>query len=323
MIRNRLHVTTHLSFLLSSLLLASTGSAGLITFESTPGGSAATDDFVIPLTAWYESSNGVRVMFGFSREADNDIDLTDIPGVLEDTSRSGVFVEYRDTTSPIDTRYGFVSFGADWGGVDVNGNAVVPTALITDTVSPGYEAQAGAFMLRSAQQGDVGYDRGTSSDDLWKQFVIQFDDPNNAGITGTSGEIWDIDYGNTAEQFEVIAFDSYGNQLASKTSPLGIVASDPNSLDSKPWTFTFDSVIDGYSASIAKLVFNRTGGDAGVSYPLAFNNFNPLSAHGFSAVPEPTATWAVGVAFACLGLYRRRMPAVAADEFNQSSAGFQ
>ena len=300
------HVATRLASCLLGLAFAHTASAGLITFESTPSGAAATDDYVVPLNAWYESANGVRVMFGFSREADNDIDSTDIPGVLEDTSRSGIYVEYKDSSPVIEQRYGFVSYGADWGGLDSNGIAVNPTALITDTVSPGYEDQAGAFMLRSAQLGDAGYDRGAATDDLWQQFVIQFDDTNNVGVTGTTGEIWDIDYGNTAEQFEVVAFDVYGNELATKTSPLGIAASDPNSLDSKPWVFTFDSAVDGYSASIYKLVFNRTGGDPGVSYPLAFNNFNPVSSLGYSAVPEPATTWALAAALACTSICRRR-----------------
>ena len=287
-------------------VLSSSAAAGLITFETAPDGSVSTDDLVIPLTSYYETDNGVRVSFGFSRVADGTLDAEDIPGVIEDTSRSGIFVKYRDTLSPTDDRYGYVSYGSTWGGTDEDGNSIDPNQLVTDTIAPGFENQAGAYVLRSAKDGDPGYSRGSSTDDNWEQFIIVFDDVNQVGVTASSGEIWDIDIGNTTEAFSVNAYDEYGNLLATKLSPLGLDATDPNSLDAEPWMFAFDPTNDGYTGYISKLVFNRTGGAPGQSYPLAFNNFNPLNGSGYAAVPESSSFLLFSVLTAVTIQFRRR-----------------
>ena len=294
------------AFCFAVSVLSGPATAGLITFETAPDGSVSTDDLVIPLTTYYETDNGVRVSFGFSRVADGTLDAEDIPGVIEDTSRSGIFVKYRDTLSPTDDRYGYVSYGSTWGGTDEDGNSIDPNQLVTDTIAPGFENQAGAYMLRSAKDGDPGYSRGSSTDDNWEQFIIVFDDVNQVGVTASSGEIWDIDIGNTAEAFSVNAYDEYGNLLATKVSPLGLDAADPNSLDAEPWMFAFDPANDGYTGYISKLVFNRTGGDTSQFYPLAFNNFNPLNGSGYAAVPEPSSFLLFSVLTAVTIQFRRR-----------------
>ena len=95
------------------------------------------------------------------------------------------------------------------------------------------------------------------------------------------------------------AYDSGGSLLASTTSPDPTYGeANSQSLDARPWQWSFSDIGD-----IAKIVFTADNGN----YPLAFNNFNPVSSEGFTgSVPEPSSLLAVGGVFATVMLRRRR-----------------
>lgn len=246
-----------------------------------------------------DGTDNVFVRIGFSRTADNNIDTTDIDAVFEDTSRNGYNVEYTVTDSPIEDARAYLSGDVSWDS----------SRVVADAVESGFENQAGAYLIRSAIDGDTGYSRGSATDDDWTQFIIEY---SGTAVTSATGEIWDIDYSGVYERFDVKAYsDSAATTQIGTTqrSPLGVVPTLADSYDAKPWAWSFDGI-----GNIAKIVFTRTATtDAAgnnldtnnTQFPLAFNNFNPVSAIGY-ITPEPSSILALGGLFSLTFLHRRR-----------------
>lgn len=246
-----------------------------------------------------DGTDNVFVRIGFSRTADNDIDSTDINAVFEDTSRNGYNVEYTQTYSPIEDARAYLSSDVSWDS----------SRKVADAVESGFENQAGAYLIRSAKDGDTGYSRGSEADDDWTQFIIEY---KGTAVTSATGEIWDIDYSTVYERFDVKAYSDYNatTQIGStQRSPLGVDAADADSYDAKPWAWSFDGIGD-----IKKIVFTRTAttdaagttlDTTNAQFPLAFNNFNPVSAIGYFT-PEPSSLLAFGGIVSLAMLRRRR-----------------
>ena len=248
-----------------------------------------------------DGNDDVFVRIGFSRASDNDIDADDINAVFEDTSRNGFNLEYKHTYSPTESLRAYISGDVSW---DANSD------VVADAVEAGYESQAGAYFVRSAKEGDTDYSRGSSTDDDWEQFIIEY---SGSAVSSATGEIWDIDY-SVYERFDVKAYSDTAatTQIGStQRSPLGIDPANSDSYDAKPWAWSFNGI-----GNIAKIVFTRSvttyaagNNPAGASqqFPLAFNNFNPVSATGF-VTPEPSslAVFAVGGLGIVAGGIRRR-----------------
>ena len=291
--------------------------------------TVADDQAVAVDQAFRVSTSGgdVYVRMGFDRTAANNfggtvgsLDAGDIPIVLENTSRSasGITdnINYRYDKSGIEgpgsndaTLEAGVGEEARWAYTSKNtphlegGNS---DYIITDAIDTGYEAQAGEYFVRAAYENALGSDTGytntattdgstpTANDD-WESFIIEY---SGANVTEATGEIWDIDVSVGAEGFTVRAYDSGGGVIGTTASPTGLAETDANSLNAKPWAWSFS----GLSSPIAKIVFTKS--DASATWPLAFNNFNPVSAIGF-VTPEPSSLLAFGGVFS-LAMLRRR-----------------
>ncbi len=132
--------------------------------------------------------------------------------------------------------------------------------------------------------GSLGFDSERPSDpQLLGQFFVRqavsigglpgnFVVVHDADASAVSGEIWDIDASSLAptetERWRVSAYDSGGELLASVESPAGISDGDPGSLDSRPWTFSFEGV-----GPIRRVVLEFTGTKtSGIG--LAFDNYS-------------------------------------------------
>ncbi|MCC6680981.1 MAG: hypothetical protein IT445_08780 [Phycisphaeraceae bacterium] len=156
-------------------------------------------------------------------------------------------------------------------------------SVARDTADPGFTAQLGNWFLRGPVGGqDFG------------RFIIKY--TSSFTVTDASGEIWDID-GNditlVTEQYQVQAFDSGGNLLATVLSPIGTLSTPTAPLDGQPWVFTFS----GLSAGIDRIEIDFVGTKpAGIG--LAFNNFNP------TAIPDPAGAWIIACALGSLLLRR-------------------
>ena len=300
-------------------------------FSNTSTLTVADDQAIGLDQAFRVSTAGgdVYVRMGFDRTAANNnggtvgsLDAGDIPIVLESTSRSasGITdnINYRYDRSGI---YGpgsndatletGVGEEARWAYTSKNtphlegGNSEY---IITDAIDTGYEAQAGEYFVRAAKENALGADTGytrsattdgstTTTNDDWESFIIEY---SGADVTAATGEIWDIDNSTSSEGFYVKAYDSGDLVIGTATSPTGLDETDANSLNAKPWAWSFS----GLSSPIAKIVFTKT--DPSATWPLAFNNFNPVSASGFTgAVPEPSSLLAVGGIFSLATLRRR------------------
>ena len=290
--------------------------AGTITFDessytlydwsdtSTTSTVSVADDQAIGVDKAFgvdttgDGTDNVFVRIGFSRTADNDIDTTDINAVFEDTSRNGYNVEYTVTDSPIENAKAYSSNDVSWDS----------SRIVADAVESGFENQAGAYLIRSAKDGDAGYSRSVSNDN-WTQFIIEY---SGTAVTSATGEIWDIDKSDVYERFDVKAYsDSAATTQIGSTqrSPLGVDPTDADSYDAKPWAWSFDGI-----GNIAKIVFTRTAttdaagnnlDNTNYQFPLAFNNFNPVSAIGY-ITPEPSSILAFGGLFSLTFLHRRR-----------------
>jgi len=177
-------------------------------------------------------------------------------------------------------------------------------------VQSGYEDQAGDFFVRAFK----GSTSGTSADEdfthdningSWDSFIIEYSTTNGATVDSATGEIWDIDGSSTqAERFAVTATTT--STTSTVNSPTGVPLTESNSLDGLPWQWSFS----GLSGSITKIEFTRFGDGSGTDgykdfFPLAFNNFNPVSAIGF-VTPEPSSLLAFGGIFSLAILRRRR-----------------
>jgi len=135
-------------------------------------------------------------------------------------------------------------------------------------------------------------------------FIIQYD--VSRIIDGLSGQIWDID-ANTAtllnEQWLVDVLDKSGNVVASVLSPLGIPANLPESLDSRPWTFSFSDLSKvNPNVNRVRLTFEGT---KRIDVGLAFDNYNVYSPstppHN---TPEPSSAGLLYVGAVVVALLR-------------------
>jgi hypothetical protein len=274
------------------------------------------------------SGGDVYVRMGFDRTAANNfggtvgsLDAGDIPIVLENTSRSasGITdnINYRYDKSGVDgpgSNDAIVEAGvgeeARWAytsrqttHLQANG---ANDYIITDAIEAGYETQAGEYFVRAAQENALGADTGytrsattdgsnTTANDDWESFIIEY---SGADVTAATGEIWDIDVSTGSEGFTVTAYDSSDVSIGTASSPTALAESNANSLDARPWEWSFS----GLASPISKIVFTKT--DASATWPLAFNNFNPVSSVGYVA-PEPSSLLAFGGIFS-LAMLRRR-----------------
>ena len=274
-------------------------SGGLTRVES--GGSLShytltmQDGAVIPYDAYFKSGD-IYVRFAFdlsSGSSSGSIDSGDLSAVIERT--------YHSTKSELD------------------GDVAAYTGTSDDKkdyVASGYETQAGDFFVRAFKNTDpVAAGDGTSTDtDFdhgnkaidWDAFIIEYSATNGATVDSATGEIWDIDGSSTngAERFSVTATTT--TTTSTIDSPTGLEYTDSNSLDAKPWQWSFS----GLDGSIEKIVFTRFGNGLGndgykTYFPLAFNNFNPTSAIGYFT-PEPSSLLAFGGIFSLAVLRRRR-----------------
>lgn len=272
-------------------------SGGLTRVES--GGSLShytltmQDGAVVPYDAYFKTGD-VYVRFAFdssSGSSSGSIDSGDLSAVIERT--------YHSTKSELD------------------GDVFAYTALANDTrdyVQSGYEDQAGDFFVRAFKGSTSGTSTDTSftHDNInvsWDSFIIEYSTTNGATVDSATGEIWDIDGSSTqAERFSVTATTTL--ETSTVNSPTGVPLTDSNSLDGLPWQWSFS----GLSGSITKIEFDRFGDGSGTDgykdfFPLAFNNFNPVSSVGYTgAVPEPStlAVFAVGSFGVVAGGIRRR-----------------
>jgi len=203
-------------------------------------------------------------------------------GVTFSTSTGGT--PYLEAVGPSDPGYAFVN-GNLGGGP---GNA--------DLATPGYQAQLGNYFLRLGT-GDLLTAPAPS-------LIIDYTNP----VAAASAQIWDIDRNTSTgvEQWLVSAYDFGGNLLETIYSPLGLLPSDPNTLDGKPWTWSFDrgSTFDIWSIEIS---FATGTGFKTRGIGLAFDNFSPASAT-ITPVPEPSTFLLLGGGLAGLAfaVHRRR-----------------
>ena len=175
----------------------------------------------------------------------------------------------------------------------------------------GYESQAGNWVARNWRFSSVNVMT------LQKGALADF-------IDRVTGQIWDIDQDDGVEKFNVYAHDANGVKIASATSPVGIAAGSPGSLDGKPWTFELQVANDG-SQDIAYVSIFRAGQndqtgliqnyDYDATYASAVANQDYQIGQSFwidnltiSQTPEPNSLFVLGglVSFTVLRRRRRR-----------------
>lgn len=159
-----------------------------------------------------------------------------------------------------------------------------------DIEAAGYEGRLGDYFLR--------FGTGTFSSAPGPVLIIDYANP----VSAASAQIWDIDAAqnnqSAYEAWTVTARDDTGNVIDTRVSPNGIGELEPDSLNAKPWTWSFDHA----SSDIFSIAISFTG-QAGI-VGLAFDNFSPASP--VSPVPVPAAAWLFGAAlFALWGTGRR------------------
>ena len=276
---------------------AVTNPGGVLESSISSSTLAVSDDQLIGLDQAFRvtTSNGnVYVRFGFDESARNtggtvgSLDSGDTPAVLEAT-------------------YGGTSAEIGSPPADI---FAYTSAAKADFIESGYETQAGGFFVRARKDNDLsGTETNASTDkEEWTSFIIDY---AGAAVSEATGEIWDID-ANTSqgdEKFRVTVTGSSasvtdGNYSVTEDSPTGLLESDSNTLDAKPWQFAFGSS-DGFT-DIDQIKITRFSGAGYKDYfPLAFNNFNPVSAIGY-VTPEPSSLLAFGGIFSLAMLRRRR-----------------
>jgi len=181
-----------------------------------------------------------------------------------------------------------VTFSIERGGTDITpyleqagasdaGHGFWNAAANTyDTEAVGYEGELGNYFLR--------FGRDTFSDTPGPILIITYDTP----VSAASAEIWDIDAApnnsNGYEAWTITARDMDGLVIDTIVSPDGIDENNPDSLNAKPWTWSFNHASsDIYSIAIE---FSGTASIVG----LAFDNFSPATA----VIPIPAAVWLFG-----------------------------
>ena len=273
--------------------------------ESTISSSTLTvsDDQVIGLDQAFRvtTSNGnVYVRFGFdSNGTSGSLESGDTPAVLEGTY-GGTSDEQGSSGPPYVNPNDIYAYTSAVGGGAVN----------ADYIESGYESQAGSFFVRARKDndGDSTETNDSGDQESWTSFIIDY---AGAAVSEATGEIWDIDAGGSgAERFAVTVTGSSasvtdGTYTVTENSPTGLLETNASSLDAKPWQFSFGSA-DGFT-DIDQIEITRFTGTGYKSFfPLAFNNFNPVSAVGFTgAVPEPSSLLAFGGIFSLATLLRR------------------
>ncbi len=141
-----------------------------------------------------------------------------------------------------------------------------------DTEATGYEGELGNYFLR--------FGTSTFSDTPGPILIITYDTP----VSAASAQIWDIDAApptspNGYEAWTITARDIGGVVIDTINSPVGINENLSESLNAKPWTWSFDhEQNDIYSIAVE---FSGTASIVG----LAFDNFSPATA----VVPLPAA----------------------------------
>ena len=264
------------------------------------GEVTVADDQIVPIDAWFQvqtsGGDNVYVRFGFDLDGDGDLDSADTPAVLEGTY--GGTSDEQGTTSPSYVGPSEIFAYTSAVGSDVN----------ADYIESGYESQAGSFFVRARKDnnGDSTETNDSGDQESWTSFIIEY---AGAAVSEATGEIWDIDAGGSgAERFAVTvtgnsASVTDGTYTVTENSPTGLLETNASSLDAKPWQFSFGSA-DGFT-DIDQIKITRFTGTGYTSFfPLAFNNFNPVSAVGF-VTPEPSSLLAFGGIFS-LALLRRR-----------------
>jgi len=286
-----------------------TNTGGVATNVATGSTLTIADDTVIPITEYFKVGTDVYVRFGFDLDGDGDIDSSDTPAVIEATYTAGTSLN--DGNIIKGSMSNFNDPAADIFAYTSGSGSTEKS----DFVASGYEDQAGNYFVRARKDADgatttsnASNESNTAADEeAWTSFIIEYATTNGATVDAATGEIWDIDgTSNAAEQFEVTAtLASHPDESA--TSPLG----DNMDLDGKPWAWSFSNT----DSSITQIKFTRKSGTSGSTtyknfFPLAFNNFNPISAIGF-VTPEPSSLLAFGGIFSLAVLRRRRRSASA------------
>ncbi|TWT67174.1 hypothetical protein CA85_20230 [Allorhodopirellula solitaria] len=258
-----------LPVLMAFAFLSSHAQADLvIDFDTDPTGAASTDN--APLTSPYIDPSGVTVMFGIDSSDDGVANIDADPKV------------YFEESGDDDPDNGFRFDGGGDPAVYDTGASAVATARLGD------------FFLRAdTLDGSVG--GATSS------FLVQFGGFSQNVVTGTFGDIWDIDgtASTNTEQYLVEAYGLNGSLLASQLSPEGI-SNDASSLDGRPWRYDFSGFNQGIDHIKISFVGSKTTGIG-----LAFDAGEITSA----AIPEPSSVILTGMV-TCLfcghGVIRRR-----------------
>lgn len=171
------------------------------------------------------------------------------------------------------------------GGSDLGYGFLYGPNDLQDTAAPGFESQLGAFYLRF----------GTTNLLVAPvpSLVISYSTP----VAAASAQIWDIDSNlNGTEQWRIDALGQSGNVISSVLSPVGLVYTDPASLDGKPWTWSFDH---GANADIYTISVTFVGSKT-IDIGLAFDNFSPSS-----PVPEVGTHWLMALGFLASLVARR------------------
>lgn len=224
-----------------------------LTLGFAPVASAALIDFEsvpggnsdnLALSTQYQATAGVSFYL------DNDLDGN------PDPDNGGFLTPFLEQVGGSDPINGFIN--------DRNGlvdEALQGTSLV---------AELGNWFLRTR-----GLEAGGQNDNL----LIVYDTPTSFA----GGQIWDIDADVTGnEKWLVEIIDSSNMTLDNLMSPEGILATDPSSLDSQPWQWTFDRE----TADISKIRISFVGTKPAGSTGLAFDNFQARDFNG--EVPEPS-----------------------------------
>jgi hypothetical protein len=253
----------------AALAAPAIGGAGVIDFETTPGGGAPTDD--APLTGSY-LVDGVTISF------DLVVDGQTVTPVFELVGRDAPGEQLDMDGDPI--AFGFAN--SELGQLD--------------TADVGFEDDLGQWFLRTPAfttcQGP-----GCPATTIVPQIVFTINYSSPFPVTEASGEIWDIDSPGTGqhEQWTIDALGAGDVVLATVLTPEGIFPTDPASLDARPFVFSFVGLTD-----IQKVRLTHTGPRPN-NIGLAFNNYSPVT----SLVPEPAALALLGAGLALLALRRR------------------